>query len=168
MAITVRENIDFQDFMEANFPQVLQPFYTKRYFIINAAFAIVFVFVVIYLYLIQKGTTSKLQATIYIYTFFIFVFTFLAFYLVKREKKIYQNLVRDINDLQTVYRFEDKQLKVKNKKTELIYPYSAVREVSDTKKWLIINFNKDEKVVIYKPNIPENNVQSIIKLVQSG
>lgn len=165
MAIIIRENIDFQDFMEANFPHVLQPFYTKRYFLINAAFALVFIFVVVYLYLIQKDTNSKLQTTIYIYAFFILVFTFLAFYLVKREKKIYQNLVKDINDLQTVYQFGDKQLKVKNKKTDLTYSYSNIREIKDMEKWLIIEFNTDEKVVIYKPNVSENDWQAIKNLL---
>jgi amino acid permease len=168
MAIIVKENIDFQDFMEANFPQVLRPFYTKRYFLINIIFALVFIFIVIYLSLIQAEKHSKLTTTIYIYTFFVFLFTFLAFYLVKRETKIYRNLVNEINDLQTTYYFEDKQLKVKNKKTDLTYSYNDLQKVIEKKKWLILQFKNDEKVVIYKPNLTENDLQNLLKRIDKS
>jgi len=158
MAIEITEKLDYQDFMEANFPHVLAPFYTKRLFIINIAFAVLFSGASIYIFTQSIKNGVKLSAYHYGYAFFALLFIFLSFYLIKKEKTVYQNLVNDINALETKYLFNDEGIQVSNEKTTLKYHRNEIKSIDELDKWYVFNFKNQEKLTVYKPNLGENEV----------
>ena len=152
--IRIKEHLDYEDFLKTAFPDVVKPVYKKRLFIINMAFGGLFIFATIYLFSqsIKNGIGFKTMH--YFYLFFALLFPFLAFYLIRKEKKFYYNLVDKINDLQTEYIITDNNIKVKSKQAELVYPVNEIKQVEDLPKWLIFIFQNGERIAIYKPNIP--------------
>lgn len=157
--IEITEHLNHQDFLEMAFPQVVKPFYKKRLFIINMAFGILFSLASIYLILESLRNHIKFGNMHYFYVFFAFLFIFLAFYLLHREKKYYQHLVDQINNLNTVYTITDKSVNAKNKDVDLTYPISELTDIQDLPKWLIFEFNETERLVIYKPNIQADDLE---------
>jgi len=153
MAIIIKEKLDTHDFLEANFPHVLQPVYKRRYFLINISFAVVFVLLFLYLYYITSKNRIEFEAANYAYLFFAMLFVFLGLYLIRREKKIYEKVVRQINDLETVYHIGEKEIKVDNKAVNLRYKTSDVQQIRNLPKWFVIEFNNDERINLYKPNM---------------
>ena len=161
MHIVVEEKIGFYDFLEANFPQVLQPFYTRRLFIINMAFAVLFIIATAYLYIASYQNHIRFESIHYMYLFFAVLFTFLAFYLLKREKKIYRKILDQINDLHTVYTIADKHIEVKNTKVHLHYTHNEITEVIDLPHWLVFEFVNGDRISIYKPNLTEAQLKEL-------
>lgn len=153
MSIKVKENIDYQDFMEANFPNVLKPFYTKRMFIINILFAVVYVGIAIYIFSAHFKNGFKLEFQHYTFIFFGLLFTWLAFYVMRREKRIYRKLVKDINALATEYSIDANDIRVHNDKSDLHYKRSDIKEVEELPKWFVFYFKNNDKLSIYKPNL---------------
>ncbi len=156
MQIEITEKLDYQDFMEVNFPHVLAPFYTKRIVIINIAFAVLFSGASIYIFTQSFNNGIELSAYHYGYAFFALLFIFLSFYLNNKEKHFYQNLVNDINALQTKYVFTDKGIKVSNEKTNLNYHRNEIKNIDNLDNWYVFNFKNQEKLTVYKPNLGEN------------
>ncbi len=155
--IEIKEQLNRDDFLESAFPQVVKPIYKKRLFIINMAFGILFVLATIYLFSQSLKNHIKFEGMHYFYLFFAVLFPVLAFYLVHREKKYYYGIIDKINALNTVYIINDNHLKVSNNEVQLTYPFDELKQVTDSPKWLIFEFGKDERVVIYKPNINEED-----------
>jgi hypothetical protein len=153
MTFTITEHLDYQDFMEANFPDVLGPFYTKRIILINIIFALMFIGATIYMFVQSIKNGIKIGGVHYSYIFFSLVFSFLSIYINKREKKVYQELVKDINNLKTTYEFSETGIKVQNKTTQLNYHRNEIKTIDELDKWYIIHFKNNEKLTIYKPNI---------------
>jgi len=160
--IQIKEQLNTHDFLEASFPQAVKPLYKKRLFIINMAFGILFILASIYLFLETFKNGIKLGAMHYFYLFFALLFPFLAFYLIRREKKFYHNLVDQINDLNTVYTFENHKIKVSNKEQNLVYKFDEVDQVQELPKWLIFVFKNGERLAIYKPNATEEQISEIV------
>jgi len=160
-SIQIKEHLNHHDFLEASFPQAVKPLYKKRLFIINMAFGILFIFASVYLFYATIKNGIKLGAMHYFYLFFALLFPFLAFYLVRREKKFYHNLVDQINALNTVYTFENHKIKVTNKEQDLVYNFDEVDHVQELPKWLIIIFKNGERLAIYKPNATEEQIREI-------
>ncbi len=165
--IQIEEQLTYRDFMEANFPQVLKPFYKKRLFIVNMAFGILFSIATIYLYIQSFKNGIRFESIHYMYLFFAVLFTFLAFYLVKREHKLYSKIVADINDLHTIYTIDEQSIQVKNKKTELNYPLQNLKNFIELPKWLVFEFEPDERIAIYKPNISKEDLEAIVAFFKS-
>ncbi len=165
MPVTIKEKLDFYDFMEANFPQVLKPFYKRRLFIINMAFGLLFLVATVYLYYESYRNHIRFESIHYAYLFFTLLFTFLAFYLLRRERKIYRETVRKINDLNTIYIFDNQYVKVRNKQVDLTYKIKDVKKVIELPKWLLIIFNNDERIHIYKPNATAEQLKKINDLL---
>jgi len=165
--IQIKERLNHQDFLEASFPQVVKPLYKKRLFIINMAFGILFIVASIYLFFATFKNGIKLGTMHYFYLFFALLFPFLAFYLVRREKKFYHNLVDQINALNTVYTFENHKIKVTNKEQNLVYDFDEVDQVEELPKWLIFVFKNNDRLAIYKPNISEEDLGSLQKMFLS-
>ena len=157
--IRVKEHLDYHDFLQTAFPDVVKPVYKKRLFIINMAFGILFIFATIYLFSQTIKNGFGFETMHYFYLFFAILFPFLAFYLIRKEKKYYYGLVDKINDTHTEYIFTDKVIKVKNSQAELQYPYKEIKEVDDLPKWLIFIFQNDERIAIYKPNATPEDLQ---------
>ena len=150
--IHIKEHLNYEDFLETAFPDVVKPLYKKRLFIINMAFGVLFIFASIYLFSQSIKNHIGFETMHYFYLFFAILFPFLAIYLVRKEKKYYYGLVDKINNTHTEYIFTGKTLKVKNTQAELQYPYKEIKEVDDLPKWLIFIFQNDERIAIYKPN----------------
>ena len=152
--IRIKEHLEYEDFLKNAFPDVVKPIYKKRLFIINMAFGVLFILATIYLFTqsIQNGIAFKTMH--YFYLFFALLFPFLAFYLMRKEKKFYYDLVDKINALETEYIFSGDTIKVKSKQAELDYKVNEIKQVEDLPKWLIFIFKNDERIAIYKPNIP--------------
>jgi len=164
MAIVIKEKLDTRDFLEANFPHVLEPVYKRRYFLINIAFATVFVLLSLYLYYITAKNNLKFEAANYMYLIFALLFVFLGFYLIRRERKIYERVVRQINDLETVYHIGEKEIKVDNKAVNLRYKTSDIRQIRNLPKWFVIEFNNDERINLYKPNMTGEQINEFMQL----
>jgi len=159
--IQVKEHLDPYDFLEMSFPQVVKPFYKKRLFIINMAFGVLFILASLYLFYETLKNGIKLGSMHYFYLFFAVLFPFLAFYLVRREKKFYDNLVKQINDLQTVYTLTDNHIKVDNKEQHLTYTIDEIKDITELPKWLIFEFGNDERLAIYKPNVQQEDLTTL-------
>ena len=164
--IRIKEHLDYNDFLKNAFPDVVKPIYKKRLFIINMAFGVLFIFATIYLFTqsIKNGIAFKTMH--YFYLFFALLFPFLAFYLIRKEKKFYYGLVDKINDLQTEYIFNADTIKVKSKQAELLYQINEIEQVENLPKWLIFKFKNDERIAIYKPNIPDKELQLLMEKFQ--
>jgi hypothetical protein len=156
MSIIITEQLDYQDFMEANFPHVLQPFYTRKMVLINIVFALMFLGATIYMFTQSAKNGVEIGGAHYGYVFFTLVFSFLSIYINKREKKVYQELVKDINNLQTTYEFSETGIRVENKATQLNYHRNEIKKIDELDKWYIFNFKNSEKLTVYKPNLGEN------------
>ncbi len=165
--IIIKEQLNHKDFLENAFPKINKPIYKKRLFIINMAFGILFMLATGYLFYQSLNNHIKFGSMHYFYLVFAILFPFLAFYLVHREKKYYHKLVDQINDLKTVYTITDTYLNVKNKEVDLNYPLKELKRFTDSPKWLIFEFNNDERVVIYKPNIAKEDLNTIITFFKS-
>ncbi len=159
--IVVKEHLDTVDFLKAGFPDVMKPLYKKRLFVINMAFGVLFVLASIYLFFETFKNGIKLGSMHYFYLFFAILFPFLAFYLNRREKKFYYDLVDKINALHTQYIFTNDTIKVKNKQAELVYPNDEIENIEEEPKWLIFEFKNDERIAIYKPNISQEDLQNL-------
>jgi len=166
--IQIKENLDYTDFLEANFPQVLAPLYKKRLFIINIAFGLLFTIATIYLYIQSFKNGIRFESVHYMYLFFAVLFTFLAFYLVKREKKMYRKIVDEINGLKTVYIIDDQNIQVQNNQVNLTYHKKDLLQTTDLPKWLVFEFKNGERVVVYKPNISEKDLKVILEIYQTN
>jgi len=166
MSIKVKENIDYQDFMKINFPDVLKPFYTKRMFIINILFAVVYMGIAIYVFSTSFKNGVKFEFQHYTFIFFGLLFTWLAFYVMRREKRIYHKLVNNINDLATEYTFDNNDIRVHNDISNLHYKRSDIKEIKELSKWYIFYFKNDDKLSIYKPNFGDK-VQDFKQMYQS-
>jgi len=164
MEIIIKEKLNTEDFLEANFPHVLQPFYKRRYFLINMAFAVVSALATVYLYYISKKNHLKFQSVHYSYLFFALLFTLLAFYLIKRERRIYNNVVKQINDLGTTYSLSENNIKVDNEKVHLNYKTSEIKNISDLPKWFVFEFNNGERISLYKPNMTPEQKEMLKKM----
>ena len=165
MPVIIKEKLDTRDFLEANFPHVYAPIYKKRYFIINMAFGILFALATLYLYFLTFKNHIKFEATHYIYLLFSVLFIFLAFYLVKREKKLYGKAVDQINDLNTVYTIDKHQIKVDNKQVNLRYKTSDIKRIIEWPKWFVIEFNNNERINLYKPNMTPLQTEEFLSLL---
>jgi len=163
MEITINEKLELNDFLEANFPHVLKPFYTRRLFIINMAFGLLFTVATVYLYFQSFKNHIHFEMAHYLYLFFAVLFTFLAVYLLKREKKIYRNLINEINSLNTVYTIADNNIKVKNTKVDLKYDLKDLKNFIELHKWIVFEFNNGERLSIYKPNIAPEDLEKLIR-----
>ena len=157
--IRIKEHLDYEDFLKNAFPDVVKPIYKKRLFIINMAFGVLFIFATIYLFTQSVKNGIGFETMHYFYLFFALLFPFLAFYLIRKEKKFYYGLVDRINDLETEYIINGNNIKVKSKQAELVYPVHEIKQVEDLPKWLIFKFQNDERIAIYKPNIPAENLK---------
>ena len=157
--IQIKEHLNYRDFLEVSFPQVVKPIYKKRLFIINMAFGILFILASIYLFTATLNNGIKLGAMHYFYLFFAVLFPFLAFYLVRREKKFYHKLVDQINALNTIYTFENNHIKVSNKEQNLVYSYDEIDHIEELPKWLIFMFKNSDRLAIYKPNISKEDLE---------
>ena len=157
--IQIKEHLNHYDFLKASFPQAVKPFYKKRLFIINMAFGLLFILASIYLFFETFKNDVKLGYMHYFYLFFAILFPFLAFYLIRREKKFYHDLVDQINALNTVYTFNNKEIQVNNKEQNLVYDFNEINQVQELPKWLIFKFKNDERLAIYKPNITKNDLE---------
>ena len=166
MAIIIKEKLDTRDFLEANFPHVLEPVYKRRYFLINIAFAVVFVLLSLYLYYISNKNNLKFEAANYAYLFFALLFVFLGFYLIRRERKIYEKVVRQINDLQTIYHIGEKEIKVDNKAVNLRYKTSDIKQIKNLPKWFVIEFDNDERISLYKPNMTNEQIEKFMQMFE--
>ena len=168
MSIIIKEKLEYKDFMEANFPKVLKPFYTKRIFIMNMAFASLYIAASVYIFYesYKKGFTLELQH--YGFAFFALLFIALPFYLHRREKKVYTKLVDDINDLQTTYTINDNEIKVDNKKANLVYKNKNVNNFIVLDKWLVFEMKNEERLAIYKPNIQPEDMTKVLKIYTSN
>jgi len=161
MSIVIKEKLDTHDFLEANFPHVLAPFYKRRYFIINMAFGILFAVATLYLYIMSFKNHIEFESVHFIYLFFSVLFIFLAIYLLRRERRIYNKVVEQINDLQTVYTIGDKEIKVDNQSIHLRYKISDIKNITNLPKWFVIEFNNDERISLYKPNMTAGQIQEL-------
>ena len=159
--IRIKEHLDYEDFLKNAFPDVVKPIYKKRLFIINMAFGVLFIFATIYLFTQSVKNGIAFKTMHYFYLFFALLFPFLAFYLIRKEKKFYYGLVDKINDLQTEYIFNADTIKVKSKQAELVYQINEIEQVENLPKWLIFKFQNDERIAIYKPNIPAEELNTL-------
>lgn len=167
MEITIKEKLELNDFLEANFPHVLKPFYTRRLFIINMAFGLLFTVATAYLYFQSFKNHIHFETAHYLYLFFAVLFTFLAVYLLKREKKIYRKLINDINSLNTVYTINDNNIKVKNAKVDLKYDLKDLKDFIELPKWIVFEFNNGERLSLYKQNIVQEDLAELIRKFKS-
>jgi hypothetical protein len=156
MSIKITEQLDYQDFMEVNFPHVLQAFYTKKMVLINIIFALMFLAATIYMFTQSIKNGVEIGGVHYGYVFFTLVFSFLSIYISKREKIVYQKLVNDINNLQTTYEFSETGIRVENKVTQLSYHRNEIKTIEELDKWYVFYFKNQEKLTIYKPNLGKN------------
>ena len=166
MAIQIKEHLDHHDFLEANFPHALKPFYKKRLFIVNIAFAVLYLSASIYIFIASYKNHVKLGTGHFMYLFFGLLFGLLSYYLIRREKRIYNKLVDDINDLETVYTIEKDSIKVDNKKAHLSYKHQDLQQFTELDKWLVFEFNNAERIAIYKPNISEEQLAEIRRIFE--
>ena len=164
MSIVIKEKLDYQDFMQANFPNALKPFYKKRMFIVNLAFALLYISATIYIFVMSFRNGIKIGWSHFMYLFFGLLFSGLSYYLIRREKKIYHKTLQDINDLQTVYTIDEESIKVDNKKIHLVYKKSDIKDLIDLDKWLVFECKNDERIAIYKPNATDEQIREIIRL----
>ena len=160
--IRIKEHLDHKDFLETAFPDVVKPVYKKRLFIINMTFGLLFIGATVYLFYKSIKNGIEFTSMHYFYLFFALLFPFLAFYLVRKEKKYYYGLVDKINAAHTEYVFTDNAVIVKNEQAELRYPYNEIKEVDDLPKWLIFIFENDERIAIYKPNVAPEDLKILI------
>jgi Ca2+/Na+ antiporter len=159
--IIIKENLDYNDFMKANFPQALQPFYKKRVFKINVAFGLVYLFISLYIFYQSFIKDGKIQVIHYSFVVFTLVFFLLAYYLAKREVKLYRKMFKDISQLETQYIITPDSIKVTNKNNSLAYTKKQLHEITELDKWLVFDFKNGERLSIYKPNITQKNRQFI-------
>ena len=167
MAIKIKENIDFQDFMEVNFPKVLKPFYTKRIFIINIMFGVLYFIIAGYVFYQTYKNHGKLENVHYSFLIFGLVFFILAYYLSKREIKVYKRFVDKMNDLETTYTIDENGIQVINKENQLSYLKKEIEQIRELPKWLVFYFKNDEKISIYKPNATNEQLAYIHKTYSS-
>ena len=164
MKIVIKEQLNLNDFLKANFPHPLKPFYANRLFIINISFAVLFGISTIYLYFISFQKDIQFEAAHYIYLLMSLVFAFLSFFLVYQEKKKYKNIIEQINGLETNYIITPKNIIVKNKKVHITYNTKDLTKFTDLPKWLVFEFKNGEKVSIYKPNVSTTDLNQLIKI----
>ncbi len=151
--IKIKEKLDYEDFMKANFPQALQAFYKKRVFKINVAFGIVYFFISLYIFYQSFLKEGKIQAVHYSFLLFTLLFFFLAYYLAKRETKLYKKMFSDIQNLETEYVFTPQKIRVSNKNTTFSYDKKDLQNITVLDKWLVFDFENGERISLYKPNI---------------
>ncbi len=167
MSIKINENIDFQDFMEANFPQALRPFYQKRIFIINFIFGIVYLMIAGYVFYQSYKTNGKIETIHISFLVFGFIFFAMAYFLSKREIKVYRRFINQMNDLKTVYTIDENGIQVVNKENQLTYPKKEIKNIEELPKWLVFYFKNNEKITIYKPNASKEQLDYIHKIFSS-
>jgi len=159
--IFIKENLDFEDFMKANFPQALEPFYKKRVFKINLVFGIVYFLISLYIFYQSYSKDGKIQVIHISFIVFTLIFFFLAYYLAQRENKLYRKMFEDINHLNTQYNFTPDTIRVTNNQNSLSYSKKQLQKITDLDKWLVFDFNNDERLTIYKPNITDTDFNFI-------
>ncbi len=161
--IIIKENLDYEDFMKANFPQALQAFYKKRVFKINVVFGLVYLMISLYIFYQSFSKNGKIQVIHFSFVVFTLIFFFLAYYLAKRENKLYRKMFEDIKDLNTEYIITPDSLKVTNKINSLSYSKNQLKEILDLNKWVVFNFDNEERLSLYKPNLTEKDWDFIRK-----
>lgn len=159
MTFIINEKLDYQDFMELYFPKVLQPFYKKRLVTLNMFFALSFIIASIYMFFQSTKNGVEITGIHYAYAVFAVVFSALSYYIFKREKKVYMNIVKDINNLHTEYEFSENNIRIRNVNKEYSYKHTDIQKIEVFTKWYIFFFKNDEKIAIYKPNLAENHSQ---------
>jgi len=163
MAIKIKEKLDLKDFLEANFPEVLQPFYKKRIFIINSLFGLLYLSIAGYIFYQTYKVHGKIETVHISFIVFGFIFFALAYYLSKRELKVYRKFIDQMNDLKTVYTIDENQISVENKNNKFSYRFNEISEFKELPKWLVFEFKNGEKISIYKPNIQAEDYNLLIE-----
>ena len=161
--INIKENLDFDDFMKANFPQALQPIYKKRVFKLNISFGIIYLLISFYIFYQSYSKDGKIQVIHLSFIVFTLIFFFLAYYLAKRENRLYKEMFDNINELETVYQITPETIRVSNKENSLAYKKSQLKKITNLDKWLVFDFDNEERLSIYKPNINKNDWEFIQK-----
>ncbi len=159
--IKIIENLDYEDFMKANFPQALAPFYKKRVFKINVIFGLVYFLISLYIFYQSYTKNGKIEVIHYSFIFFTLIFFFLAYYLAKREEKLYKKMFHDIRQLGTEYIFTPDEIRVINPENSLRYKKNMLDTVTELDKWLVFDFNNGERISVYKPNIQPQQMEFI-------
>ncbi len=159
--IRIKENLDFQDFMEANFPQALQAFYKKRVFKINVIFGLVYFMISLYIFYQSYSKEGKIQVIHYSFVVFTLIFFFLAYYLAKREIKVYRKMFEDIRQLGTEYSITPSEIRASNQEHSLAYKKKDLKEIKELDKWLVFDFKNGERLTLYKPNVSEKDWEFI-------
>ncbi|GEM_PF-5367485 len=150
MNLILKEKMNYADFMEANFPKVLRPFYKKRIIIVNLSFAVLYLMAAAYLFYTGLSKGIQLKAEHYVFLAFGLLFILLPIYLLRKEKKVYAEVFKQIQDLQTTYEIDNNQIRVKNPETDLTYQRKQIKELVELPKWFVFNFKNGERIAIHK------------------
>jgi len=161
--IIIKENLEFEDFMKANFPQALRPFYKKRIFKLNVSFGIIYLLISSYIFYQGYLKGEKIQLIHLSFIVFTLIFFFLAYYLAKRENRLYREMFDNIGELETHYQITPDTIRVSNKEHSLAYKKDQLKKITDLDKWLVFDFDNEERLSIYKPNINKNDWEFIQK-----